>query len=252
MENEKEILVEEDALMKQTDWDAIGLRFRIGEDEEKKFMLVHHKAKDVLAYGRLTGDKPDELNLEWFTQEEVDAMSSEPEGEVLEMAEDAAITADSPSPENVEEVVPMDAEDIEDAAEEAENMEAMDNVLDDLGSNEPEDSEPVEEKSDEEEPEEEIVNRDDGEEEPVLEDEDDEEVDEVIEEEEDVEDNVAGFLIAVDDTADPNFIIVRAMDGESDSDAVDRVLKDHDGFRVGSYDEVKNLVGHDPLSAEDN
>lgn len=247
MENEKEIIVEEEALMKQTDWDAIGLRFRLGEDDEKRFKIVHPKKKEVLLYGILTGETPDDLKLETFTQEEVDAMSSEPKGEELVLDEDAAITADSASPETIEETGPMDAEDLEQAAEEEENMEAMDNVLDDLGADKPEEG-PDDGKPDQEAPEEEIADTDEETEEIDSEGEIEEEIDEVVEE----DSNVAGYLIAVDETAQPNFIIVRAMDDESDSDAVDRVLNDHDGFRVGSYDEVKKLVGHDPLSAEDN
>jgi len=62
----------------------------------------------------------------------------------------------------------------------------------------------------------------------------------------------AGILIANDTEADQQVIVVYAMDGESDAEAVKRVQADHEDYRVGSLDQAIELLGHSPLTAEDN
>lgn len=67
------------------------------------------------------------------------------------------------------------------------------------------------------------------------------------------DDNVAGFLIAVNEDVEPQVIVVRAEEGESDTDALDRVMGDHEGnYRIGSHEEAIEVTGHDPLTKKDN
>lgn len=62
----------------------------------------------------------------------------------------------------------------------------------------------------------------------------------------------AGILIALDSDAEQQVIVVRAMEGESDEDAVKRVSEDNDGYRVGTLDEAIEILGHNPLTSKDN
>jgi len=67
------------------------------------------------------------------------------------------------------------------------------------------------------------------------------------------DDEVAGFLIAIDEDIEPQVIIVRAEEGETDSEAIDRVMGDHNGkYKVGSHEEAIEITGHDPLTKKDN
>ena len=69
---------------------------------------------------------------------------------------------------------------------------------------------------------------------------------------EEPEEPYAGILIALDSDAEQQVIVVRAMEGESDEDAVKRVLEDNDGYRVGTLEEAIQILGHSPLTSKDN
>jgi hypothetical protein len=62
---------------------------------------------------------------------------------------------------------------------------------------------------------------------------------------------VAGFLIGNEDVQPP-VIVVKPQDGESASDAMDRVSNDHPEHIPGTLDEATKVLGHSPLTREDN
>ena len=217
MENIEEHIQEEDeTLMERTGYDAVAIHFRPGKRAEKKIKLVVPGLEPPLLFATITDGPGDTAVIEINdAPDETDSESSEPEGEMLEAEENTAIDNVDENVTPMEEVEPMDAEDIEDAEEEEENMDAMDNIIDDLP-----DVEVTEEES---------------------------------EDEEEVQDDFAGILIALDSDADQQVIVVRAMEGESNEEAVKRVFEEHsEDYRVGTLEEATDILGHSPLTSKDN
>lgn len=62
---------------------------------------------------------------------------------------------------------------------------------------------------------------------------------------------VAGFLLGSEEHQ-PLVVLVRPEEGESVDDAMKRVGNDHPEHIPGSLDEATKLVGHSPLTNEDN
>ena len=213
MENEDEIIEDKDeAPVVKTGYDAVPIHFRPGKTPEKRIKLVIPGVEPPLLHAVIKGEDPEHIEIEIISQEEIDSDKDEPKGEVFEGSEDAAVVADEAGALDNAEVQPMDAEDLEQAEEEAESMEALDNILEEMP-----DADTTEEQSEEEEV-------------PAH----------------------AGILIANDSDADQQVIVVYAMDGESDAEAVKRVQADHEDYRVGTLDQAIELLGHSPLTAEDN
>jgi hypothetical protein len=63
---------------------------------------------------------------------------------------------------------------------------------------------------------------------------------------------VAGFLIDDSEDAELPVVVVKPQEGETAEDAVKRVSKDHENHRVATLDQAIAILGHNPLTSEDN
>lgn len=63
---------------------------------------------------------------------------------------------------------------------------------------------------------------------------------------------VAGFLIDDSEDASLPVVVVKPQEGETAEEAIERVSKDHENHRVATLDQAIALIGHNPLTSEDN
>lgn len=202
-------------IVNKADFAAVPIHFRPAEGKSKLFKLVIPGIEPPLGFYEVTGDSADQITIVEVQPDETDD-TAEPEGEVVEVD-----SADQPDQDTTEEV------------EEVKVPEHEDEVFD-----EPE----VEEAIEEDEPEEEgnISSQ----------------VDSVPTDDypysDDAGNPVAGFLVADSEDADPLVITVRPEKDESIEDAMKRVQGEHDGYSRATLDEAIVVLGHNPLTAEDN
>jgi len=63
---------------------------------------------------------------------------------------------------------------------------------------------------------------------------------------------VAGFLVADSEDAEPQIIVVRPEKDEPPEDAMKRVEEEHEDYSRTTLDQAIVVLGHNPLTAEDN
>lgn len=192
---------------------AIPIHFRPGPDKIKRVMLVIPNVEPPLKFFEISGEDKDSITIE-----EVSGPSETGEDTDIEPegevleTEEASVEADE-----ADEPTPEDSEDTPE--EETFEDEPVDEEFEDS---------PAEE------------------EDPELEG----EIDYPYEDEQG--NPIAGFLIDDSEDAPLPVVVVKPQEGESVEEAMERVSKDHEGHRAATLDQAIALLGHNPLTSEDN
>lgn len=240
MENETEIIeIEDEAPVMKNGFDAVPIHFRPGKTGTKRIKLVIPGIEPPLLFAEVSGDHADNLKFEIIAQEDIESNDDTPMGEELEIDEDAAVITVESSKEQAAQIESDETEARELNEEMEDDVKAMDNILEELPEKKSEAD--VEDEAPEEEDE---IPTDDAEE-PEVEEE--EEV-----QDEPASDEIAGYLIAKEEDQQPQWIEVKAMEGETDMEAVNRVAEDNPDYKPGTLEDVERLNDNKPLYGKDN